>query len=51
MTPEQRVQRILDEAVGSDLTSFEKFEFLPSINGHGSWDLNPWVWVIEFKQL
>lgn len=31
MTPGQRVQRILDEAVGSDLSSWEKFEFLPSI--------------------
>lgn len=31
MTPAQRVQRILDEAVGSDLSSWEKFEFLPSI--------------------
>lgn len=31
MTPAQRVKAILDEAVGSDLSSFEKFEFLPSI--------------------
>ena len=30
-TPAARVQRIFDEAVGSDLNSFEKFDFLPSI--------------------
>lgn len=31
MTPAKRVERILAEAVGSDLSSWEKFEFLPSI--------------------
>jgi hypothetical protein len=31
MTPAQRVDRILAEAVGSDLSSWEKHDFLPSI--------------------
>jgi len=30
------VQKILDEAVGSDLSSWEKFEFLPSIKGRAT---------------
>jgi hypothetical protein len=31
MTPAQRVERILADAVGSDLSSWEKHEFMPSI--------------------
>lgn len=31
MTPAHRVQRILDEATGRDLSSWEKHEFLPSV--------------------
>jgi hypothetical protein len=31
MTPAQRVDRILAEAVGSDLSSWERFEFMPSV--------------------
>ena len=31
MSPAERVKRITDEAVGRDLNSWERFEFLPSI--------------------
>lgn len=31
LTPEERVANILAEAVGRDLSSWEKHEFLPSI--------------------
>ena len=31
MTPAQRVDKILAECVGSDLSSWEKHSFLPSI--------------------
>ena len=31
MTPAERVKRILAETVGSDLSSWEKNEFMPSI--------------------
>lgn len=31
MTPLQRVNKILSECVGRDLSSWERFDFLPSI--------------------
>ena len=31
MTPAQRVDRIMTEAVGSDLSSWERFDFIPSV--------------------
>ncbi len=36
MTPAERVKRILDEAVGSDLSSKEKFEFLPTVKNRST---------------
>lgn len=36
MTPAQRVERIMAEAVGRDLSSWERHEFLPSIKARSS---------------
>jgi hypothetical protein len=33
-------------------TAVEQYQWLwESINGPRSWDLNPWVWVVEFKRV
>jgi len=40
-----QVSPMLESPIDSYRTLFE------SINGAGSWDENPWVWVIEFKVL
>lgn len=38
--------------IGEVYTHLMGFKTLwESINGSGSWDLNPWLWVIEFKRI
>jgi hypothetical protein len=38
-----------DGDVWDSTRTFE--ELWESINGEGSWDANPWVWVVEFKHV
>ena len=42
----------VDRSVGNNWSERQAFSALwESINGPGSWDKNPWVWVVEFKRI
>lgn len=43
------VKSMWPTAIGDAYIEFENL--WKSINGDGSWDSNPWVWVIEFEQI
>jgi hypothetical protein len=40
-----------DDVTGGKSGYLEFAELWESINGPGSWDANPWVWVVEFRKL
>lgn len=45
------LQEVIDAGVDHDGTPRDAWRALWStINGHASWDANPWVWVVEFTR-
>lgn len=50
LTPAQCVEAIMREAVGSDLSSKEKFEFLPSIRNRQTLTEKQEQWLSSIEQ-
>jgi len=50
MRPAARVKRITDEATGQDLSSKERFEFLPSIVGRQFLSVAQERWLARIEQ-
>ena len=44
-------RRLLDQSSNQGCYKWGYRSIWESLNGSGSWDLNPWVWVVEFKTL
>ena len=42
---------IAARVAGDTAARMEYWALWESINGKGSWDLNPWVWVLEFRKV
>lgn len=44
-------RRLLDQSSNQGCYKWGYRSIWESLNGPGSWDLNPWVWVVEFKRI